>query len=183
MNTHNLINAIHYRIRIFGWQALLGLILLIACILFNIAVVIPKSHQLEQLKFRKSQLSATASEHAKTLEDASPQALLRTFYHFLPPESDAVKLLSQVYKVATDYDVTAEKVDYHLTRNPTAQFSSYQVSLPLRGSYVEIRQFVNTLMNTLPSMSIDELSFHREDIHSNQVEANLRFSLILSRYP
>jgi hypothetical protein len=58
----------------------------------------------------------------------------------------------------------------------------YRVRLPLVGSYLQIRAFVEQSLQELPFASLDELSLRREGIASGELEAGLTLSLHLA-YP
>jgi hypothetical protein len=57
----------------------------------------------------------------------------------------------------------------------------YQIKLPVQGSYIQVRQFINHVLNTLPAVALNDISLKREDIASDLVYARLQFTLYLKR--
>jgi hypothetical protein len=72
--------------------------------------------------------------------------------------------------------------EYKLSCDAATRLCRYRVRLPLVGSYLQIRAFVEQSLLELPFASLDELSLRREGIASPELEAGLTFSLHLA-YP
>lgn len=72
--------------------------------------------------------------------------------------------------------------EYKLSCDAATRLCRYRVRLPLVGSYLQIRAFVEQSLLELPFASLDELSLRREAIGSGELEAGLTFSLHLA-YP
>ena len=60
-----------------------------------------------------------------------------------------------------------------------AMIERYQVTLPLRGSYAQVRQFVAAVMNEMPVVSLDDLKFEKQQIGDSAIEAQIRLTLFL----
>ena len=82
--------------------------------------------------------------------------------------------------MATDNGLVVNKVEYEqpLSVSPLIQ---YQIKLPLSGSYMQIRQFINQVLNTLPSIALSDISLKREDIATDIVDAQIQFTLYLQK--
>ena len=111
----------------------------------------------------------------------SPLAALANFYELLPDEHEAAGQIALLLDAAADHDLTPDKAEYALTRSTAADFVRYQITLPVRGSYIDIRKFANQALNDLPALALNEISFQRENSDSGEVEARLRFTLFLHR--
>ncbi|NQW81938.1 MAG: hypothetical protein HQ445_12285, partial [Polaromonas sp.] len=72
--------------------------------------------------------------------------------------------------------------EYKLSCDAIARLCRYRVRLPLLGSYLQIRAFVEHSLLAMPLASLDELSLRREAVGSDEVEAGLVFSFHLA-YP
>jgi hypothetical protein len=185
MNTHDAKIWLQYQARQLGWQGLAGIFLLLACLASGLGLAVPEKERLNQLtleveKLRK-EVPQYKSKHKGKWADHSPQASLKNFYEFLPKENDTTSQLSILLYLASANDLVPDKVAYKLTHHKQAPFSRYQINLPVRGTYVEIRTFINQAFNALPSLALNEISFVRQDINHDEVEANLRFTLFLRR--
>ncbi len=108
------------------------------------------------------------------------------------PGQDLPSVLGQISEIEAYVDtlltlsqslgLTAPTGEYKLSCDAPARLCRYRVRLPLVGSYLQIRTFVEHSLLALPLASLDELSLRREIIGSDVVEAGLVFSLHLA-YP
>jgi len=57
----------------------------------------------------------------------------------------------------------------------------YQIKLPLTGSYIQIRRFINQVLNAMPSIALSDISIKREDISSEVIDARIQFTLYLQK--
>ncbi len=173
----------HFRLLALGWHGWLGLALLLVSLVLALAVLLPGHRHLQQLQGDIAQLRRELNQHQGQWIDRSPQASLNAFYRFLPPESAAVRQVSAFFAAADANGIDLDQAEYVLTRDRIARMSRYQVILPLRGTYTDIRFFVIELLNAMPAVAINELSFKREDVHAQEVEARLRLTIYLGRQP
>jgi hypothetical protein len=55
----------------------------------------------------------------------------------------------------------------------------YRVTLPVRGSYAQVRQFVGHLLKDMPTASLDAVRFDRRKAGDAQLEAQVRLTIYL----
>ncbi|PUE18423.1 hypothetical protein B9Z38_13255 [Limnohabitans sp. MMS-10A-160] len=72
--------------------------------------------------------------------------------------------------------------EYKLSCEAATRLCRYRVRLPLVGSYLQIRTFVEQSLLELPFASLDELSLRREGVASGELESSLTMTLHLA-YP
>ncbi|NQW82141.1 MAG: hypothetical protein HQ445_13310 [Polaromonas sp.] len=108
----------------------------------------------------------------------SGQDLQAVLGHISETEQYVDTLLALVQSLG----MTAPTGEYKLSCDAIARLCRYRVRLPLVGSYLQIRAFVEQSLLALPLASLDELSLRREGVGSDEVEAGLVFSLHLA-YP
>ena len=53
----------------------------------------------------------------------------------------------------------------------------YQITLPVKGSYISIRGFLRRVLNDIPSASLDGISLQRQNAGDEILEAQIRLSL------
>lgn len=169
------------RLRYFGWPLIASLIMTLLTAVITLLLLLPGWQQLQSTEHALAELKLDMPKHQGKFIESSPQASLNAFYDFLPSESQAINSLSLIILAADEYGVSPQKAEYALLHNPDAGFSRYQVSLPVRGSYVDIRRFVITVLNELPSAALNDISFRRNSIDSEQTEAMVRFSLLFRK--
>lgn len=172
---------LRYYLEHLGWQGSTGLLLLAACLVAAVAYAWPQARALDQLKQDMAEMRRAMPQHQGQWIDRSPQASLNTFYGFLPREQEATALLNQVLQIAEQHGLVPDKVDYSLTRHPSAYFSRYQLTLPLHGSYLDIRRFIADVLSIMPSAALNEATFKREDLSNEQVSARLKLTLYIQK--
>ena len=64
-----------------------------------------------------------------------------------------------------------------------ARVHTYQVNLPVKGSYAAIWQFALGALRAIPFAALDDISFRRDSIGDPTVEARVRITFYLSDAP
>ena len=75
--------------------------------------------------------------------------------------------------------MTLSQGQYKTAFDQSGQFHTYQIVLPVTGSYRAIWQFASQALAAIPFASLDEISFKRESIADNHVDVRMRFTLYL----
>lgn len=171
----------HFYLMGLGWQGMLGSALVLGSALLVLFMLLPQRQHAQQLEQDVAQLRNRMKHHKAQWIDRSPQATLKAFYRFLPQESTASTQVEQVFEAADANGIDLDEAEYTMTRDRMANLSRYQVTLPVHGRYTDIRFFVIDLLNSMPALAINELTFKREDIHTQEVEARLRLTIYLGR--
>ena len=163
-----------------GWKGLAGLVLIIGSLSYLIIVAVPKAQQLQRLQMEMTTVKANPKQSDSNRNNSDPSDIARTFYDVLPTQTEASSKISAILRVATDNGLVINKVEYEqpLSVLPLIQ---YQIKLPLTGSYMQIRQFINQVLNTLPSIALNDISLKREDIATGLVDAQIQFTLYLQK--
>lgn len=172
--------GLQYRLRLMPWPLSAGLGLLALSVLGLLMLVLPQQYRLNAIN---SEL-ATLLLH-KPLRTApaalTPQDTLHKFYLSLPSEAAIPDLVAQLLEAAASQGIIPEKAEYQLTRNNAAPLSLYQVTLPVQGDYVALRQFIIQVLNSMPNAALSEISISRNESGDGLVSARLRFTLYLRR--
>jgi hypothetical protein len=86
-----------------------------------------------------------------------------------------------LFGLAAKTGLVLHEGDYKLGHDPNARIDTYEVSLPVKGSYGAIWQFAMLALRAIPFASLDDISFKRDAIGTANVEARLRLTLYLAR--
>jgi hypothetical protein len=113
-------------------------------------------------------------------EVTSPGAQLQAFYEFFPTQQAAPNLFRTIYSAAHEESINLAQGEYKFIPAKSGRIGSYQVNLPVRGSYIQIRKFIVKVMNSVPSAALQEVSFRREAVSRADLEAKIRFSIYMS---
>lgn len=180
LQPNHLIQVLRYKLRQLGWQGLVGLLLIFGSLNYLLIVAAPKAHQLQQLQMELTALKANPKQNVNNRCIHDKSDVTKIFYDVLPIQSEANSKISAILRVATDNGLVVNKVEYEqpLAVSPLIQ---YQIKLPLTGRYLQIRQFINQVLNTLPSIALSDISLKREDIATDSVDAQIQFTLYLQK--
>lgn len=84
-----------------------------------------------------------------------------------------------LFAVAAKVPLALHRAEYRFGTNQEGGFHTYQITLPVKGTYEEILRFCDLTLLAIPFASLDEISFKRESIAASTLDANLRFTLYL----
>ncbi len=124
--------------------------------------------------------AATAAAPVAALAVASgPEQNLAQFYATLGEKRDAEQQLKTLFALAAKSGVSLTAGQYHAAYDQNGRFHTYQVSLPVKGSYRALWQFCLQTLATVPFAALDEISLRRETIGEPVLEARVRFTFYL----
>jgi hypothetical protein len=118
------------------------------------------------------------TEHAVTVRDSQAHRL-ENFYATLGEKDYAEQQVKTLFAIAAKSDLRLDQGEYKWSFDSGANFYSYQITLPVKGSYLSIRKFCDQVLLAIPFVSLDEIGFKREAIANSALEAKLRFTLYL----
>jgi hypothetical protein len=58
--------------------------------------------------------------------------------------------------------ITLARGEYSLGIDPKTQLARYQILLPVRGSYPQLRRFMHALLGQLPAVVVEDVDFQRK---------------------
>jgi Tfp pilus assembly protein PilO len=165
-----------------GWRGLAGLVLLGAAAGVHFASTESTRAQIRELEQESLSIRAFAREPSATANGRVPgyEAWLEQFYRLLPARTSAPDWLRIIFAAAQSQGLGLEQGEYKVTVDRNGRLLSYEIRLPVRGSYVQIRNFVAQVLEEVPSIAMDELTTRREAIGESRIEASIRFTLFLN---
>lgn len=168
-------------IKYLGFSGLAGIMLVMASLVVFIVWIQPGETQLKHATIELNDL-----QNRRKLELSNPakhtlpmESNLSLFYKTFPPEQSAVNQLEKIYKSADSESLLLSQGEYKLTKEKEGHLESYQITLPVKGSYIQIRKFIAKVMNSAPTVALDSISFRRESIGGTALEAKIQFSIFL----
>jgi hypothetical protein len=124
-------------------------------------------------------ISAPAAVAAPEAPPAPPPDNLAAFYGALGDRHGAEQQVKTLFDLAARSGLVLRQGEYKPGYDRNAHVYTYQVNLPVKGSYASIWQFAMAALRALPFASLDDISFRREAIGDATVEARLRLTLYL----
>ncbi|HEU4372156.1 MAG TPA: hypothetical protein VFS02_01625 [Telluria sp.] len=111
---------------------------------------------------------------------ASPNENLALFYGTLGERRYAEQQVKTLFALAARSGLVLSQGEYKSAVEKNGRFHTYQVNLPVKGSYGAIWQFAMQALRAIPFASLDEISFRRDTIGAPAVEARVRLTLYLA---
>jgi hypothetical protein len=111
---------------------------------------------------------------------ASADHNLALFYDTLGERRYAEQQVKTLFALAQKTGLVLSQGEYKSAYDQKGRFHTYQVNLPVKGSYGAIWQFGMQALRAIPFASLDEISFRRDTIGAPAVEARVRLTLYLA---
>lgn len=160
--------------------ALTLIVLLMASALLNV------SSELSALELAVQQEEARAQ--ALKRGPAVPQhgQALARFHNFFEPENGLSAILKSLHELALTQGLTFSQGDYKRSvfgmtsqDGPEFRLVQYEITLPVKGSYLDIRKYVANILATHSGLAVSGLNFTRESDIAQTIHANLHLVLYL----
>jgi len=164
-----------------SWPGVLGMSLIAFGFAFYFSSIVPTQSQLERIRQETATLHERIQRAANTFTDhpRSPGEQLGAFYGFFPAAHSAPQWLDRIYRAAKTHGIALEQGDYHLAAEREGRLLHYQVTLPVKGPYLQVRKFIAAVLAEVPVISLDQVSFEKQKIGEPSVAAKIRFTLYL----
>lgn len=160
-----------------GWPGVLGLALLVGAAGVYLTVVQDRTARLTELKRESASLKSRIERAAKSgIPETGSMEELNKFYGFFSG-TPLTEWLDKLYLAAAAQKLVLEQGEYRLNTDKTGKLARYQVTLPVKGSYLQIRQFADQALIDVPVAALDDINFKREAIGATQLEARIKFTL------
>lgn len=172
--------AIQASLDFLGLPGVASLGLLAFCLVAYLSALLPAQQRLTETLAQASNLrTQMAKSRATQMATPAPEVQLSSFYQSFPAHAATPDLLEKLYAAAADSGIALEQGDYRLISRRGDKLARYQITLPVKGTYPQIRKFISHLLADLPAASLDGVSFLRQKIGDTQVESQLKLTLYL----
>ena len=166
-------------VRSMGWPAIGGVALALFAAGLFVSGVMPLQAEVARLRDQVRQLEAQpAGERARTLEHEHPRAQLDAFHAGLASAGQAPEIVRRLHGHARAAGLSLERGEYRPIPDASGRLVRYQIVLPVRGSYPQVKEFLARAIRATPGLALDSVGFQRED-DSQALEAQLRFTVFL----
>jgi Tfp pilus assembly protein PilO len=167
-----LLPRLHFHASRIGWPGACGIALLVFGMTLALSGVRDAEQQLGRVQAEIDGLrAARIAPQADAAQSA--RALWRSR---LPARAEAPRLLASLQQAAASHGLALDSADYQVQRDGT--LLRYQVTLPMRGSYPQLRAWLAQVMNATPALALDEFTLVRESAGSQTLDARVRVALL-----
>jgi hypothetical protein len=162
-----------------GWPGVVGLGLLAFAATIAGSALLPLRAQVARLHDEVDALQRRLGVGERAGAKPPVQDQLATFYAFFPPSDSSPDWLGKIHAIAQAKGVQLASGEYRLERAPSPRLRRYQMTLPVHGTYAQIRGFVGELLEQVPAAVLEEVSLKRESVETQRLEARVRLTLYL----
>lgn len=168
-----------------GWHGATGIALLAFSLAFCAIAIPARMTELDALQQELGALRTRSSLPGMGVGKAAPsgEERLGSFYAFFPAMATLPDWLERIYAAAGEHGVILETGEYRLIEERDWKLARYQLMLPIKGGYTQVRRFVAQVLNDVPAAGLDEVAFKRESIGSATLDARVRLTIYLGRNP
>ncbi len=160
------------------WWLLLAVLLLS---LLSVAVIVMPRLAAElaakQAILGELQARAASRRDPPALPLSASEAHYRSFRETLAVESQVRPSLKAILDSAERHRLIATRAEYLRGHDSNAQADTLQMTVPVKGRYLDVRRWIDEILATQAFVAINELGFKREEIGSNQIEARVRLTI------
>jgi len=157
-----------------GTLGVLGIGVLLFCLPFYFSALRPAEQELAAQRAAAERLRSRGPFRAVTVDDRAAD-LLR-FYALLPPLAQLPEELARVYALAAAARLELRQGEYRLDKRAAGPVA-YRITLPTRGSYAQMRAFLDAVLREMPLASVDALRFERERAADARLDAQIQLTL------
>ena len=161
-------------LRRLGVAGVLGIGVLLACAGVWFSGVKPLEDEISAQRLAAERLHAR-TPYQPVSSDRRAEGL-RRFHGLFPSREQLTDELERVHRLARGAGLELAQGEYRLERR-AAGLSPYRITLPVSGTYPQLREFLSAVLKTMPAASIDALRFERKRAADTQIEAQVRLTL------
>lgn len=168
------------RVELLGFSGVIGITLLVFAFTLYLATLIPLDRDVEKLRAEADVLEKRfRMSGAANVKVASPDEQLASFYGFFPNKETTPEWLHKINVAAIDNGIVLQSGEYKMEQSRGDKLARYQITLPLTGSYQQIRRFIDTVLEQVPAAALNEISLRRDSVSSAELDARIRLTLYL----
>jgi len=157
-----------------GPTGVIGIGVLIFCVPFYFSAVQPAERELQAQRSISERLRERTPFQPVSSEGRADE--LRRFYGLFPPLDKLPDQLELIYSLARAAKLELLQGEYRLEKPPVG-LAFYRITLPLRGNYPQIRQFLGATLKSMPIASLEALRFERKKVGDARIEAQIRLTI------
>lgn len=118
---------------------------------------------------------------ANETQDQRPEEARASLLDHFQSESQRNATLGRLLDIAGEQGLQIPIGEYRLVAAKGGPLERYVLTLPVRGHYLSIRRYVAAVRAEFADLAVDDLTLRRENIVTNEVEAQLRFIVFARR--
>lgn len=166
-----------------AWPGLAGLGLIVAAVIAGVFLVFPMWSESRTIQESAQALRENVALRGDIRQQADPAAQLGAFYQAFPGSDFLADSLQRIYAAAIDNNIIVSQGDYTLVGPDSGLLQRYEVALPVRASYAQVRNFLAQVLAENKNIALLSLSLMRNAATDGGVDAQLRFAVYVKDAP
>ena len=170
-------------LRILGRPGVLAVGILVVFPPFYFSAIVPAQERLDIARSSTLSLREQIMQASKTLDGGrrTPARQLAEYYRIFPEELDSPQWLEKLVALAEKNGLSLNEGEYKATRDRVGRLMRFQMVLPVKGEYPQIRSFLSALPAELPIVALENVQFARKNVADPAVDAQIRLVLYLEQ--
>ena len=175
----NIVPYISYGAYRLGKLGIVGLSLIVFSAIAFVSSNIPMRHDLASQASNLELARLAAADQRAGRVTVSPQQHAANIVGSLPTPNDVPARLGSIVTVAAATGIELERGSYEFATASGDSIAQYQLTLPVTGSYPQVRQFIENVLATIPAIALDSMRLERDKVANQVIAADLKFSILL----
>jgi hypothetical protein len=102
---------------------------------------------------------------------------LAALYDYLAKPEATTDWLAKLYAIGHATGVELQSASYKTQSVAAGRLERYEMTIPLTGSYTQMREFLKRALVEIPVLSLDQVTLKREHRREGMLQAELRLTL------
>jgi hypothetical protein len=87
--------------------------------------------------------------------------------------------MGQIVTVAAAAGLTLDRGNYEFMATESGEVSRYRLDLPVRGSYPQVREFIENTLAAVPVAALENMRVERNAVADRTIAADLQFAVLV----
>lgn len=160
-----------------GRMSGIGLLLLATSGIMSFSTILPLVRNVAELEAEAA--SREASARSGRAANRSPSAQIDAFMKRLPTQAELPAIVTVIVTQATAAGLELESGRYEFAPSKSGQIGRYRLTYPVRGSYPQLRKFIDGTLAAVPVVALEGLRLERTSVGEELLDAELRFTVVV----
>lgn len=166
-----------------GWPGMAGIGVWVMAATLYFSAVLPAEQRLEEMRLSAASLHERIARASRQLASGERPAAeqLDAFYRAFPDERSSPDWIGRIAATAQSCGLSLDHGEYKPSREKIGKLTRLQMTLPVKGEYRQIRQFLASTGAKVPIASLEQVQFERQKVGDPLVDAKIRLVLYLEQ--
>lgn len=166
-----------------GWPGVAGSALLLVSAGVHWGILTKEVVRQDDLRALSLVLTSTLKERQNQPTAPDGAESLARFSETLPASTaqQRTEVIAKLQSAALAEGLAPEEMSFLLNEATGQPFVGFDMVLPVKGSYVQLRRFVARALSDNPALALEGVTFNRQSVSDATLEAQLHFTLYMQK--